>query len=339
MNSICHIRFLAPLIKLGLLSYRNAGSISFSRQSKMLNKLVYGKVTAKRKRFIDGDTPKLTTASALSNPSRQGKNASRRVNVLNMLFMQNISDLLVNGEVAYMIAGSGLEISTVRISPDFSSVNVYWVAKGCDKDEELTKTLKQISGWIRHELSQLRLMGEVPRINFVKDSRLSKLAEVDALLAKADFGDDYEPATASRDKLPIDLIEQLSTENNSKALPQMRHDIFGLDRQEIMSKIQQNMNKTRQAWEKYEAFVRPNDLSSNSENQTQDELITLNKDKIFAKFLIEREYSRGKLEKERKEKEFDAKDYYEDEIRNAFNGDDDFVEEKDYVEEDCDDRK
>lgn len=54
------------------------------------------------------------------------------------------------------------------VTPDFKGVNVFWIAKGTENDETLEKLLTKNAGALRHELSQLRVMGVVPKINFVK---------------------------------------------------------------------------------------------------------------------------------------------------------------------------
>lgn len=56
----------------------------------------------------------------------------------------------------------------VRVTPDFLTVNVFWVCKGNSTDEETESLLNTIAGALRHELSTLRVMGEVPYIVFVK---------------------------------------------------------------------------------------------------------------------------------------------------------------------------
>lgn len=45
---------------------------------------------------------------------------------------------------------------------------MYWLAKGTTNDELVDSILQKNSGLLRHELSQLRLMGVVPIIEFVK---------------------------------------------------------------------------------------------------------------------------------------------------------------------------
>lgn len=167
-------------------------SSSSSRQSKILRKLVVGKDRAKRRWYQDGETPKMQTAANLSNPARQGKNAPRRVHVLNKLFMKHITDLLSTGEASEAVLGRGLEVSYVKVAADFNYVNVFWRAKSSGQtDDEMEAILRKAAGNIRHELSQLRLMGEVPRINFVRDRQLSTYADVQDLLDRADYGEDF----------------------------------------------------------------------------------------------------------------------------------------------------
>jgi ribosome-binding factor A len=47
-------------------------------------------------------------------------------------------------------------------------VNVFWLSKGTENDEMVEKILKRSAGQLRHELSELRVMGAVPYIEFVK---------------------------------------------------------------------------------------------------------------------------------------------------------------------------
>lgn len=56
----------------------------------------------------------------------------------------------------------------VKVSLDFHSVNVFWVCKGDSSDEETEALLQKTAGALRHELSTLRVMGEVPYVVFVK---------------------------------------------------------------------------------------------------------------------------------------------------------------------------
>lgn len=217
------------------------------RQAKIFNKLLAGKKKSKKNWKIDDAVPKLPSIESLSSPTSQGKSSQRRVHVLNKLFMQHITDYMANDG---SFSGYGLEISRVQITADFKLVNVFWLARGDSSDEKLEAMLSRSAGHLRHNLSTLRLIGEVPIIKFVKDRFYAKAAEVDMLLAKADFGDDFVPST-SGNMIRQDLSGNITQSDDE--LPEMTHTIMGLNHAEIMNHIKQNMTKTKQAWEKYES--------------------------------------------------------------------------------------
>lgn len=279
---------------------RTKSSIASNKQSRILNKLIGGKRPTANNKWFENATV-LPSAASLSKEHRQSKHITRRINVLNKLFMVHISDMLANGEWSQQIAGHGLEITHVRITSDFHLVNVYWMTKRMDSTATLKQMLEPIARRIRHELSQLRLMGEVPNIIFVHDRSMAKLAEVDHLLAKADFGDDYEPLTPAAHRAAMMRNDfSPSSANSADAvgfrLPPMRQDIFGLDRGEIMNKIVARMTKNRQAWEKYELQMTslnqmPVDVAANTFADSKD---------VLARFLIKKQYHRGKIQRQRR---------------------------------------
>lgn len=59
----------------------------------------------------------------------------------------------------------------MKVTPDFQTVNVFWVCKGDSTDAQTEELLNKIGGPLRAELSSLRVMGIVPYINFVKGKR------------------------------------------------------------------------------------------------------------------------------------------------------------------------
>lgn len=87
------------------------------------------------------------------------------------------------------------------------------MARKTENNSELDKLLHSISGLLRHELSRLKIMGEIPKIQFVAglkkvlcnfqliqtteivllDKTYSNIAAVDRLLNEADFGKDFVP--------------------------------------------------------------------------------------------------------------------------------------------------
>jgi hypothetical protein len=54
------------------------------------------------------------------------------------------------------------------MNPDFSQLNIFWGCNNQDNIVELENTLPNVGYSLRHELSQLRVVGVVPRILFIK---------------------------------------------------------------------------------------------------------------------------------------------------------------------------
>lgn len=63
----------------------------------------------------------------------------------------------------------------VSVAPTFAEVYVYWSANSEENVTSLEEILPKIGFELRHELSQLGVMGFVPRINFIKGKSASKL--------------------------------------------------------------------------------------------------------------------------------------------------------------------
>lgn len=125
----------------------------------------------------------------------------RRVGVLNTVFLEHITSILSTGEIegSESLFGLGLEITFVQVMPDFKVVNVYWYSSGSEvKEKFLESALKSIGFKLRHQLTQLRVIGIVPPIQFVKDDKYAKLMQVERLLEKADYGPDFVPTSGSK---------------------------------------------------------------------------------------------------------------------------------------------
>lgn len=181
---------------------------------------------------------------------------NRRVTVLNKIFMNHISDLMATGEVADNLIGRGIEISHVKVAPDFSVVNVYWFAdKDADMNEETEKVLKVSAGHLQHELTGLRVIGMVPPINFVKNKQINIGREVENRLSKVDFGEDYVPSAhiplrkvpTLKTSLSADVkakLSQIEGENKVEeddseiSVPEMRQDVMGFDHSAILKKVE-----------------------------------------------------------------------------------------------------
>lgn len=299
------------------------------RQSKILSKLV--NKTKKSKGWYETDT--VSKVSNIASTHRENKNASRRVSVLNKLFMKNVTDLLASSNLGEQIAGLGIEISHVQVCQHFHGLNVFWFSTTDDsKLLSIEERLFKIAGPLRHELSQLRLMGEVPRITFVRDKKYSLLNEVDVLLRTADFGEDYERNPyGQRLKKEFDPASAVTdiADSTSDVIP-MRNDVFGIDRNAIMGRIERSLAKTKHAWETYQqATINPR-LTGAHTNNTIGNLQELTADgkksgEIVTDFLAKR-----KLERKLKHKnEMDSRqlldlELEQNEYRDEWENDDDY---------------
>lgn len=240
---------------------------SCNKQGKVLNKLMFGSDKNKR-RWYGEKTAVFTSPMTLASTKGQGKESIRRLTVLNKLFMQQITDLMATGEYSEAVVGYGIQISRVRVTSDFHGVNVFWFAIDTTHDSEIGRLLKRVAGGLRHELSQLRLIGQVPKLTFVKDKTYGLNAEVNSALLRADYGDDYVPDNRAlmpntenkfETILPPELqrdIDKLEYEiqypqNDHDPLPDMRHDVLGLDHGLMMNKIKRSLNKSKSAWTQY----------------------------------------------------------------------------------------
>ncbi|GLV40129.1 uncharacterized protein CBL_03723 [Carabus blaptoides fortunei] len=272
--------------------------------------------------------PNIPLPTTLAQGATEGKKSanSKRVAVLNKLFMKYITDLMATGENAAVFLGKGLEIN-------------------------------RHAGTLRHELSQLRVVGVVPMIHFVKDREYAKLIEVDIRLAKADFGDDYVPVEPSykfrsnfylNTTLPETVKEQIqalegddSCDNIEESLPSMRMDVLGLNHTDIMTKVQKGIKKSQALHRKSTEIKDKNIPISMNEDPIQ---YTSNKQQreAFTQFLIKRQILQAKAKREKDkyspEYEFlraESAKYYEDTPFSAELHDADF----DYIEEQEDNKK
>ncbi|XP_029719222.2 putative ribosome-binding factor A, mitochondrial [Aedes albopictus] len=263
------VKDVPKLVLLRALHCSHQNCVSFRKQGKVLNKLMYGSDKNKRKWYGERTSQTaFSSPASLASTKGQGKESTRRLTVLNKLFMEQITDLMATGEYSEEIVGYGIQISRVRVSTDFHGVNVFWFASDSAQDAEIGRLLKRVAGGLRHELSQLRLIGQVPKLTFVKDKAHGLNADVDSALRKADYGEDYEFTNRSlvprsEIKLQTDLpsevrrkIGELEDEieyprDDHDPLPDMRHDVLGLNHGMIMNKIKRSLNKSKQAWSQY----------------------------------------------------------------------------------------
>uniref|UniRef100_U3BJG6 Putative ribosome-binding factor A, mitochondrial isoform 1 n=1 Tax=Callithrix jacchus TaxID=9483 RepID=U3BJG6_CALJA len=112
-----------------------------------------------------------------------------RLRALNGLLYKALTDLLCTPEVSQELYDLNVELSKVSLTPDFSACRVYWKTTLSAEQNARTETVLQKSAaHMRHLLMSQQTLRNVPPIVFVKDKQSAALAEIDQLLAVADFG-------------------------------------------------------------------------------------------------------------------------------------------------------
>lgn len=306
-------------------SLKNYGTPA-NQIAKAMKKLsVIGK-SNKKKGWHDTYAPvSVLPTGSVSNKRELSKQGRRRINVLNKLFMRYITDLMATGEISEELLGKGIQISGVKVTPDFHMVNVLWVANGTESDLEIEKALNKTAGAIKHELSELRVMGVVPYISFVKDKKLALVNEVEQLLKIAEYPEDYTPTEVTErlkeefelhNSLPKELVKQIQALDNDyideieeSPMPEMQHNVFGLQQDDMMKKIGKEKDKVRAAWEQYEVRHTSSRMGEMSADQLK--LQQESEEEVrerFKKYLDSKEFNR----KDRRRMKTRVLDPYED---------------------------
>jgi ribosome-binding factor A len=157
---------------------------------------------------------------------------NKRVNILNHIFMRHISDLMSMGEVAPNLLNKEIEITKVRVTPDFRMIKVYWFSS---KDDIITNDLERIlensAGHLQHELSQLQVIGQVPPITFYKDTKYGVLLEIENLFSNINLElKDIETNDHSN-------ANNKQSQEHEIIVPAMQQNVMGFDHSIVMNKV------------------------------------------------------------------------------------------------------
>ncbi|GBN12130.1 hypothetical protein AVEN_137901-1 [Araneus ventricosus] len=289
----------------------------------------------------------------------------RRQNVLNALFIRNITDVLSTGDTIPEIIGSGIEITGVKISPCCRILNVYWqIPQSSFASEEIIATsLNGQAHRIRAELISRNVMGRVPQIFFIRDTTNAYIAAFEKALQevesemKGDSGvvpDDsfmskkkklYKFADSKQEKEPKEKVTESVKETPAKpaAAPtrpiDMRADVFGLNHDQMMSKV--NALKTKATLPEKTNVITAPEWAENETVEDDDIFSKIpgttvhsdsNREELLKKFHIER---KKRLQSKRKMPKNDDglllceenEVYKEPEFSQFSTFDDDYVEE------------
>ncbi|XP_030894283.1 putative ribosome-binding factor A, mitochondrial isoform X3 [Leptonychotes weddellii] len=112
-----------------------------------------------------------------------------RLRALNGLLYKALMDLLCTAEVSQEICDLNVQLSKVSLTPDFSACRVYWkTTVSAEQNAHTEAVLQRSAAHMRHLLMSQQTLRNVPPIVFIRDRGNAALAEVDRLLAIADFG-------------------------------------------------------------------------------------------------------------------------------------------------------
>lgn len=328
------------LRKLCALQFQSRCASSYEgRQSKMLQKLM----TGKRKtvyRFGEHAMPKPEALHTVKKVP--AKLSTRRVTVLNKLFMRHVTELIANGPIGYELSGLGLEITQVKVCQNYHGLNIFWTAKGTYEFDYVEQKLTSINKKLRHELHQMQLMGNIPHLTFVRDEQISYFDELDAVIEKADYGEDYKPLWTRIKENDFDVQGEKTKleDNEDSSTLLMRHDVFGLDHALIMGRVKQKMNKSKQAWKDYNekqstpSNAKPFTFNTSFESIREEQVSAKQSEDILKEFLHKRRLLR-KLQRAEMA-EFNAKALVEEAELERQDNDDDFddqlIEDQDEIE-------
>ncbi|XP_021006305.1 putative ribosome-binding factor A, mitochondrial [Mus caroli] len=201
------------------------------------------------------------------------KEDSIRLRVLNGLLYKSLTELLCTPQVSQEVYDLNVELSKVSVTSDFSACRVYWkTGFSAERNKHTESVLQRSAAYMRHLLISQQTLRNVPPIVFVQDKRDLVLAEVDRLLAEADFGppderDDLDGLRNADAQVPHDSPEPTAHPNlcgidhealNKQIMEYKRKKELGLQCQSLAppSGLEQASEPTRSLWKRKKARSR-----------------------------------------------------------------------------------
>ncbi|XP_023503809.1 putative ribosome-binding factor A, mitochondrial isoform X2 [Equus przewalskii] len=181
-----------------------------------------------------------------------------RLRALNGLLYKALTDLLCTPEVSQEVYDLNLELSKVSLTSDFSACRVYWkTTLSAEQNSHTEATLRRSAAhvsyryvrvWIfltfqlkqrirtGHLLMSQQTLRNVPPIVFVQDKENAALAEVDRLLAVADFGppdeNDEFMQNGFREPKALNALSPCNTPG-----PAVHSGVFGINHEALNKQI------------------------------------------------------------------------------------------------------
>lgn len=202
---------------------------------------------------------------------RQGMQQSfitSRMRILNTNFLRATAEIFAtDAELSKLLIEFRFRITNVRVSSDYQYMQVYWTNENADDRQEIGAILNNNKGRLHELLAEMQYSRTVPWILFVFDLQASNEQEIERRLEKCraelESMGKINPeqssyplvdriSTAGSPSVNIDDIKQLSYQTQADEYDRMEMpvDMFkkyapDLDYEALMSKVMQNMPRTR----------------------------------------------------------------------------------------------
>ncbi|XP_046942217.1 putative ribosome-binding factor A, mitochondrial isoform X1 [Lynx rufus] len=159
-----------------------------------------------------------------------------RLRALNGLLYKALTDLLCTPEVSQEVCDLNVQLSKVSLTSDFSACRVYWrTTVSAEQNAHTEAVLRRSAAHMRHILMSQQTLRNVPPIVFLQDKGNAALAEVDWLLANADFG----PPEEREDRVQSDArgCGALDAPSRSTQGPAACSSLCGIDHEALNKQI------------------------------------------------------------------------------------------------------
>nr|XP_010959877.2 putative ribosome-binding factor A, mitochondrial isoform X1 [Camelus bactrianus]XP_045377928.1 putative ribosome-binding factor A, mitochondrial isoform X1 [Camelus bactrianus]XP_045377930.1 putative ribosome-binding factor A, mitochondrial isoform X1 [Camelus bactrianus]XP_045377934.1 putative ribosome-binding factor A, mitochondrial isoform X1 [Camelus bactrianus]XP_045377939.1 putative ribosome-binding factor A, mitochondrial isoform X1 [Camelus bactrianus]XP_045377942.1 putative riboso len=172
-----------------------------------------------------------------STSKRARKEDHVRLRALNGLLHKALTGLLCTPEVSQEVCDLNVELSKVSLTADFSACRVSWKASlSAAQNAHTEAVLQRSAAHMRHLVMSQQILRNMPPIVFVQDKKYAAVAEVDRLLAVADFGprDEKEELVQDdfRDPKALDAASPCDTPG-----PAVPSSLCGIDHEALNQQI------------------------------------------------------------------------------------------------------
>ncbi|RWS17196.1 hypothetical protein B4U79_17711 [Dinothrombium tinctorium] len=266
----------------------------------------------------------------------------RRQLMLNKNFMETISEIMSSSPFGQEIQALDVSITQVEISKDYQLLNVFWITDKNESIELISKKLQLLSGKLHKLLCEKNFMTKVPIVRFNFDRRRYGLKEINALLEKVDFDNDFERSDPKLVRTPSEMMtapkisenrrqtkvstivkecddSNMSNENNvSFSFPaDMELNVLGLDYETFIKKVVFHMERSRAAHRGYAPLVADplppaewvsSPVYQNPEQKDNEENNTNERIKNMQHFILENRKKQKRLAREAKKQEAERLD-------------------------------